>query len=91
MCSFSIIFDDPFVKIRLQLIKGCVDFLSERDLIKLGQNRFIKALDDTVGLRVPRLGPCVINVVKRQIELIVVLLWLSAVFGPTVGQNSEHR
>ena len=51
MPSFIIVVSHPQVKIGLQLLHALVDLFPERDLIKLLQDRLMKPLADTVGLR----------------------------------------
>jgi hypothetical protein len=48
----------------------------------------MEAFTDTVYLRVPSLRLRMLDLVYAQVQLIVVLLQLSAVLGPTVGQDA---
>jgi hypothetical protein len=51
----------------------------------------VEALADAVRLRRFRLGPGVIDVVDRQVQLIIVLLRPAAVFRTAIGQNPQQR
>ena len=69
-----VVFADPHIKIGLQLVTGTVHLFAERDAIKLIEHGLVEALADTVGLRALRLGARVIDVLDREIELILVPL-----------------
>ena len=51
MRALSIVFLDPGIKVALQRLDVCVDLLTERDLVKLLQQRLMEPLADTVRLR----------------------------------------
>src|SRR5439155_19079257 len=78
----------PHIKIGLQLGNGTVHLFAERDAIKLIEHGLVEALADTVGLRALRLGARVIDVLDREIELILVPLWIAAVLATAVGQHA---
>src|SRR5437016_14022963 len=65
---------------------GTVHLFAERDAIKLIEHGLVEALADTVGLRALRLGARGIDVLDREIELILVPLWIAAVLATAVGQ-----
>ncbi len=50
----------------------------------------MEALTDAVGLRVIGFGAGMFNIIERQIELIIVSLWLAAIFRASVGQNTDQ-
>ena len=49
----------------------------------------MEAFADAVGLRMVGLGSGMLNVIQRQIELVIVILRLAAIFGTTVGQDAD--
>ena len=67
MRAFSIIFNQPFVKVSLQLFKCRIDFLPECHLVKLIEYVFEKSLNDPIGLWVSRFGFRVIDVIECQV------------------------
>ena len=56
MCAFGIVVVDPRIQILLQILQRCIQLPAEGDLVELLQDRFVEALANAVGLRVPRLG-----------------------------------
>jgi hypothetical protein len=51
----------------------------------------MKTFADTIGLRVPGLSPAVVDVLYRQIQLVLVVLALSAVFRTAIGEHTQQR
>ena len=66
MRALVVLVGDPVIQVGLQLFDAAIDLAPERDLVKLLQNRFVEALGDAVGLRVPDLGLRVLDVVQRK-------------------------
>lgn len=50
----------------------------------------MKTLDNTVGLRTFRLGPAVIDILDRQVELIFVPFRIAAIFRTTIGEHPQQ-
>jgi hypothetical protein len=73
MCPLVIVTHQPLIQINLQALKIGIEFLSERDLVKLLQDGLVESLADPIGLRCLRLCLAVIDVIERLVELIVVL------------------
>ena len=90
MRPLTIVVTDPGIQIPLNLVDGSVYFAPECDLVELLQNSFVEALADTVGLRVVGLGLGVLNIVDRQIQLIVMTFGFAAILSATIGQNTQH-
>jgi hypothetical protein len=84
-----VVFVDPYIKIGLQLVNGTVHLFAERDAIKLIEHGLVEALADTVGPRALRLGARGIDVLDREIELILVPLWIAAVLATAVGLSKK--
>jgi hypothetical protein len=74
MRSPIVIFDQPGIEIGLQLVDAAIDLFAERDPIELIQDGAMEALTDAVGLRALGLGAAVIDVLDREVELIVMAL-----------------
>ena len=51
---------------------------------------FVEALDDAVGLRALGLGLAMVDVLDRQVELILVALGVAAVLGTPTDQSEIH-
>ena len=58
---------------------------------RLGRESAVEALADAVGLRELSFGAGVIDVLHRQIELVLVMLALAAVFRAAIGENAQQR
>ena len=74
MGALIIVVIKPFVQICLYLFERVIYFSAQSWLIKLLQNRLVKALANTIGLRMARLDSCMFNVVYSQIQLVVMPL-----------------
>jgi hypothetical protein len=70
MCSLFIVLYEPGVEISLQLIDPAVELLAERHSIELVEQRLVESFADTIGLRAPRLGARVIDVLDGEVELV---------------------
>src|SRR5215472_18791200 len=86
MGSLLVVFGDPHIKVGLQLIDGAIDFFAERHPVELIQDGAMEALADSIGLRALGLGAAVIDVLDREVELVVVA-FTAAEFGATIGQH----
>ena len=86
---FLVVVGDPLIEIGLQFFDGLVNLLSESNLVKLLQNRLMKAFADAVGLRASGFCFRVVDVLDGQVELILVVLPVAAVFGAAI--SSSHR
>jgi hypothetical protein len=75
---------DPHVEVSLWLVHRAVDPSAEGDAVELVEHRAVEALADAVGLRAPRLGLRVVNVLDRQIKLRFVAIARTAVLSVTM-------
>ena len=80
---------DPLKHINLKLLDGSIELLSEGDAVKLVLDCTIQTFANTVGLRMICLSSCVLNIIERQEELIVVRVLASAILCPPSGENSR--
>ena len=85
MSSFAVVVIYPFIQIGLKLFDSCVNFLSESDLIKFLEHRFVKPLTDAVGLRASRFGFRVVKVFDSKIKLKLVMLAVAAILRAAIG------
>ena len=90
MSSLVIVLRQPNVKINLKLLKGLIDLLAERYLIKLVENRAMESLADPIRLRMPDFCLCVFYIAHREKELEVMRVRPSAIFGSSIGENAKH-
>src|ERR1700756_263360 len=67
-----------------------IHLFAERNTVKLIQHGLVEALADPIGLRTFGLGAGMINVLDREVELILVPLRVPAVFAPPVGQHAQQ-
>ena len=90
MGSVIVVIKQPFVQIFLEFIQVAIELFAERDLIELLQNGLVETFTNPVGLRMPGLGFGVVDVVDRQIQLIIMLFDLTAIFGAPIRQDTQH-
>ena len=90
MCSILVLVANPAIQIGLQFLQRGVRLAPEGHPVKLIQNCFVEAFADAVCLRVKRLGFGVLNVIERQVELVIMRLWLATILGASIGENSNH-
>lgn len=90
MGSLIIIISKPFIKIRLQCVEIAIQLFTERDLIKLIQYRFMEPLADAIGLGRHRFGFRMVNVIYRQIKLVIMLFHFATELRPSISQYSQH-
>lgn len=80
VCSLGIVGVHPHIKVCLQLFDRGIDFLSECNSIELILHGSVKSLTYTVCLRAFRLNLRMINVFHSQIQFILMIFSVSAVF-----------
>jgi len=90
MCSFTVVFIKPLIQIRLKRLDIPVDFLAEGHLIKFLQNGFMKSLADSVRLWRFGLGLGVVNVIDRQVQLVIMGFGLTTIFCASICQDSKQ-
>lgn len=90
MGAIMVVAMNPLIEIDLKIFNRFIDSFAERDLVKLIEECFMEALTDTIGLRALRFGFGMIDVTHSQIQLIVMLLGLAAVFGAAIGEDSQQ-
>src|SRR5437764_8355800 len=88
MRSRFIVLPQPGVKIDLQLLERAVHFLAKRHSIELVERSLVKAFADAVGLRALGLGARVIDVLHREIELVLVPFGIAAELAAAVGEHA---
>src|SRR5256886_17247743 len=88
MRSPLIVVDEPGVEVALQLVDRLVDLLAEGDPVELVQDGAMEALADSVRLWALGLGAAVIDVLDREIELVIVALG-AAKLGAAIGQHAR--
>lgn len=90
MRPLDVIVDQPDIHVVLQVLHRCVERLPQHDAEKLLTNGPLEPFDKAVRRRVLHLGPTMLDVVERQIELIWVALAV-ILLGSIVGQNRTQR
>src|SRR5256886_16479656 len=75
-----IVFAKPQIKIGLQLVDRTIHLFAEGDAVELVEHGLVEALADAVGLRALGLGPRMVDVLDGKIELVLVMLWIAAIF-----------
>lgn len=90
MRPFLIVRSDPVIKIGLKLLDRPVDLSPERDAVKLVEHRFVKALDDTIGLRTFCFCPAVIDIFHGKIEFVLMAFGIATIFRSAIGQHPQQ-
>ena len=68
----------PEIKIVLQLLDRGIELFSEDDAVELVEDCLVEALTNSVRLRALGLGPGMIDILQREIELIFVMPGIAA-------------
>ena len=89
MRSVLVVFDQPSVEVRLQLVQALVDLFAESDLIELFEYGLVESFADAIGLRTLRFGSRVINVLQREVQLELVLILLATILGTSICENTK--
>src|SRR6516225_6877614 len=89
MWPLLIVLADPQIEIGLQLVERTIHLFAECDTIELVEHGLVEALTDAVGLRALGLGARVIDVLNREIELVLVSFGIAAELTPAIGQDAE--
>jgi hypothetical protein len=71
--------------------RSVYSFFAEHQLVELLQHGLVKAFTDAVRLQALDFGLRMVDVVDRQIKLVVVTLCTPTVLRSTVGQYSQQR
>jgi len=87
MWPLVVVLDQPAIEIGLQLVERAIDLLAERDTVELVEQRAMKALADSVGLRALGFRAAVIDILDRQVEL-VLMAFPTTELGAAIGQHA---
>ncbi len=90
MCPFSVVEFNPCVAFTLQLIDAVEHRLAKCHVVELMQNGAVKAFANAIRLRRLCFGVRVFDIVDGELQLIVMLLGATTVFGATFGENAQH-
>jgi len=71
------------VQIGLQVSDRTVDLLSKGDAVELVERGLVESVDDPIRLRALGLGSRVVDVLDRQIELVLMMLKIATIFCAT--------
>ena len=88
MRSFFIVQLNPGVQIALKFFECFVDLFTKCDSVELIEHRLVKALTDPIGLGTFGLGPGVVDIFDRQVQLIFMAVG-PTVLRPPIGQHSR--
>lgn len=80
----------PGVQVDLQLLQRMIQLAPEGNPIKFVQDRFVETLADAVCLRMPRPGFGVLYAVYTEVQFIIVLFELPAIFRASVRQDADE-
>src|SRR5208282_4466209 len=73
------------------LLQGGIELLAKRGGVKLFLDGAMEAFADTVGLWMPSLGAAVVDVLNRQVQFVLVVFTLAAVFRAAIGEHAQQR
>ena len=83
-----IVFPHPSIKIGLQLVNGTIHLFAERDAVKFVEHGFVELFTNWSACS--WFGARVIDVLDREVELILVPLRVAAVLAAAVGQRPQQ-
>src|SRR5262245_20638440 len=86
-----VVFGEPSIEIDLQLLDPAVEPFAERHSVELVEQRLVETLADTICLRAPRLSARVVNVLHREVELVLMALGLAAELCATIGEHTTDH
>ena len=86
MCPLLVVLDQPAIQIGLQLVERAIDLFAERDAVELVEQRAMETLADAIGLRALGFRSAVIDILDREIELVLVA-FPTAELGAAIGQH----
>ena len=82
-----VVVGNPGIEVGLQFVDGAIDPLAERHPVELVEKGAMEALANTIGLRALGLGAGMVDVLDRQVKLVLVAL-PAAELGATIGQHA---
>ena len=85
-----VVLAEPFVQVGLQLGDRPVELLAKGNAVELVQHGLVEALADTIRLRALGLGPTVVDILDRQVELVLVPLGVAAVYSLPRSVNTRQ-
>ena len=91
MRSCPIVLGQPIIQIHLQFVQVVIELFAKCGGVKLFLDGAMEAFADTVGLRMPSLGTAVIDVLHRQVQFVLVVLTLAAIFRAAIGEHAQQR
>jgi len=86
-----IVLSQPIIQIGLQFVQVVIELFAKCGGVKLFLDGAMEAFADTVGLRVASLGAAVVDVLHRQVQFVLVVLALAAIFRATIGEHAQQR
>ena len=78
MWPYFVVFADPCIEIGLQFVDRTIHLLAEGYTVEFVEHSLVEALADAVGLRALGLGARVIDVLNREIQLVLVPFGVAA-------------
>ena len=88
MRALFIVLPQRIIDIGLQILDRTIQPLAKGYAIELILHRAMKPFTDPVGLGAIRLGPGMIDILDRKVELIFVMFPVTAILGSTIGQDA---
>jgi hypothetical protein len=87
VCALLVVDSHPRIEVGLWGIRGVVELFAEYHAIELVEQCLVEALADAIGMRALHLGPGVVDILDREVELILVTIVGAAMLGIAVGQD----
>jgi hypothetical protein len=82
--TLRIISEEPRVEVGLKALQVRVQLVEKYHLVEFLQHRLVEAFADAIGLRIPGLGLRMVDVVDREIQFVVMSVWITLVAGHVV-------
>jgi hypothetical protein len=77
------------IEVALDLFHGFIEFLSERHLVELLLYSLLKFFDGPIGLWMPDLDPCMLDVIQMNEQFISMASGTTAVFWPVIAEHTK--
>jgi hypothetical protein len=89
--ALSVVLFDPFIQICLEFLQGGIELLAEGDGVEFVLDGTVETLANTVGLWMAGFGAGVVDILKRQIQLLFMVLERATEFGAPIRQDTQQR
>jgi hypothetical protein len=88
--ALFLILSQPPLQICLEFFSTSIELLAEHKAIELSQEGLVEAFADAIGLRALPLGAGMVDMLDRQIQLVLLGVQAPTVLGPSIGYHAAQ-